>query len=51
MNQYEKKPFKVIFKWNIEGKDSDEYEASLTQDNVGADKFLEIDFQKLNIPI
>jgi len=50
MNQYEKKPFKVIFKWNIEGRDSEEFEVNLFQENLGADKFFEIDFQKLNFP-
>ena len=30
MNQYEKKPFKIIFKYNIDGTDSEEYSADLT---------------------
>jgi hypothetical protein len=30
MNQYEKKPFKIIFKYNVEGTDSQEYEAEFT---------------------
>jgi hypothetical protein len=30
MNQYEKKPFKLKFKYNIEGTDSAEYEAEFT---------------------
>ena len=51
MNQYEKKTFKVIFKYNIEGTDSAEYETEFTQDMLGEDKFFEVDFQKLNVPV
>jgi hypothetical protein len=30
MNQYEKKPFKLTFKYNIDGSDSDEYQVDFT---------------------
>ena len=44
MNQYERKAFKVIFKYNIEGTDSQEYTVEISQDKLGEDKFFEIDF-------
>ena len=41
----------MIFKYNIEGTDSAEYETEFTQDMLGEDKFFEVDFQKLNVPV
>lgn len=34
LNQYEKKEFKLKFKYNIEGIDSQEYEVDMTQDQL-----------------
>ena len=49
LNQYEKKDFKLKFKYNIEGVESPETEVDITQDQLQAENMFEIDFQKLGI--
>ena len=41
----------MIFKYNIEGTDSAEYETEFTQDMLLEEKFFEVDFQKLDVPV
>ena len=49
MNQYEKKDFKLKFKYNVDSVDSDEKELDITQDMLTPEGYFEIDFQKLGI--
>ena len=48
LNQYEKKDFKITFKYNVDGNDSPEMEFDICQDTA-VDNMLEVDFQKLGI--
>jgi len=49
LNQYEKKDFKLKFKYNADGQECAETEIDITQDMLGPDNAFEIDFQKLGI--